>query len=51
MVTGPATDNAVGIDQINERMALPAINAMTNGTALGDLVAGRLRSLREGSSR
>lgn len=51
VVTGPATDNAVGIDQINERMALPAINAMTNGTALGDLVAGRLRSLREGSSR
>ena len=51
VVTRPATDNAVGIDQINERMALPAINAMTNGTALGDLVAGRLRSLREGSSR
>jgi hypothetical protein len=46
VVTGPATDNAVGVDQINERMALPAINAMTNGAALGDLIAGHLRSNR-----
>lgn len=42
VVTGPATDNAVGIDQIRERMALPAINALSNGVALGDLVAGLL---------
>jgi hypothetical protein len=42
VVTGPATDNAVGVDQINQRMSLPAINAMTNGTALGDLIADRL---------
>lgn len=46
VVTGPATDNAVGVDQINERMALPAINALTNGTALGDLIAGHLQSNR-----
>ncbi len=46
VVTGPATDNAVGVDQINERMALPAINAMTNGAALGDLIAGCLQSNR-----
>jgi hypothetical protein len=39
VVTGPATDNAVGIDQIRERMSLPAINALTNGVALGDHVA------------
>jgi hypothetical protein len=39
VVTGPATDNAVGIDQIAERLGLPAINALANGTALGDLVA------------
>jgi hypothetical protein len=39
VVTGPATDNAVGIDQIATRMGLPAINALTNGGALGDLVA------------
>ena len=42
VVTGPATDNAVGIDQIAERTSLPAINALSNGVALGDLVAGIL---------
>ncbi len=50
VVTGPATDNAVGVDQINERMDLPAINAMTNGAALGDLIAGHLRSNRSVTS-
>ncbi len=42
VVTGPATDNAVGVDQIRERISLPAINALSNGVALGDLVAGVL---------
>lgn len=42
VVTGPATDNAVGVDQIRERMALTGINALSNGVALGDLVAGLL---------
>ena len=42
VVTGPATDNAVGVQQIAERLSLPAINALTNGVALGDLVAKRL---------
>ena len=44
VVTGPATDNAVGVDQISERMSLPAINALSNGVALGDLVADLLKS-------
>jgi hypothetical protein len=39
VVTGPATDNAVGIDQISQRLELPAINALTNGVALGDHLA------------
>jgi hypothetical protein len=39
VVTGPATDNAVGIDQINERLSIPAVNALSHGVALGDLVA------------
>jgi hypothetical protein len=39
VVTGPATDNAVGVDQISERLALPGINALSNGVALGDHVA------------
>ena len=38
LVTGPATDNAVGIDQIKERLSLPAINALSNGVALGDSI-------------
>jgi hypothetical protein len=42
VVSGPATDNAVGVDQIMERLSLPAINALSNGVALGDLVAGLL---------
>jgi hypothetical protein len=44
VVTGPATDNAVGVDQIAERLSVPAINALSNGVALGDLVAGLLGS-------
>jgi hypothetical protein len=39
VVTGPATDNAVGVDQINERLGVPAINALSHGVALGDRVA------------
>jgi hypothetical protein len=42
VVTGPATDNAVGVDQIRERLSLPAINALTSGVALGDRIAGLL---------
>ncbi len=38
VVTGPATDNAVGIDQIAERTGLKAINALSHGVALGDLL-------------
>jgi hypothetical protein len=42
VVTGPATDNAVGVDQISERLSLPAINALSSGVALGDAVANLL---------
>jgi hypothetical protein len=37
-VTGPATDNAVGVDIIEQQMNVSAFNAMTNGPALGDRV-------------
>ena len=47
VVSGPATDNAVGIDQISERLMLPAINALSNGVALGDHIAGVLRGDRK----
>ena len=39
VITGPATDNAVGIDQIRERLSLPAINALSDGVTLGDSIA------------
>jgi hypothetical protein len=42
VVSGPATDNAVGVDQIAERLGLPAINALSDGVALGDHIAATL---------
>ncbi|MEO1244802.1 MAG: hypothetical protein AAFX56_03875 [Pseudomonadota bacterium] len=42
VVTGPATDNAVGVEQIRTRLGLPGINALANGMELGDHVAARL---------
>ncbi len=38
VVTGPATDNSVGVDIIQQQMNVPAFNAMSNGAALGDRV-------------
>jgi hypothetical protein len=38
VVTGPATDNAVGVDIIQQQMQVAAFNAMSNGAALGDCV-------------
>ncbi len=37
-VTGPATDNAVGVQIIEEQMHVKAFNALSNGAALGDWV-------------
>lgn len=39
VVTGPATDNAVGIEQIGRLMSLPAINALTDSATLGEHIA------------
>ena len=38
VVTGPATDNQVGIDIIEQRLGVPAFNALTGGAKLGDLI-------------
>ena len=38
VVTGPSTDNSVGVDIIREQLGVPAFNAMTAGAALGDCV-------------
>ncbi len=50
IVTGPATDNAVGIDQIAERLELPGINALSNGVALGDAIADAIADVLPGAS-
>ncbi len=39
LVTGPSTDNQVGRDIIQKRLNVNAINAITDGTDLGDAVA------------
>jgi hypothetical protein len=38
VVTGPATDNSVGVKIIEEQFGVPAFNAITNGPQLGDRV-------------
>lgn len=39
VVTGPATDNLIGKELIADRFGIPAVNAVTNGVELGDVVA------------
>lgn len=39
VVSGPATDNAVGVRYVEDKLGLRAINARTNGHELGDYVA------------
>ena len=51
VVTGPATDNAVGVEIIRERLHLPAANALTSGAALGDLVLEQVLEKRPLRSR
>ena len=38
VVTGPATDNSVGVDIIEKQLGVSAFNALSNGAALGDRV-------------
>jgi hypothetical protein len=38
VVTGPATDNQVGVEIITSQMGVPAFNAISSGAALGDRV-------------
>ncbi len=43
VVTGPSTDNAVGVNIIRDQMGVAAFNAMTSGVALGDCVIDSLK--------
>ena len=38
VVTGPATDNQVGVEIITNQMRVPGFNALSSGAALGDCV-------------
>ncbi len=38
VVTGPATDNQVGVDIIRDRLGVAAFNALSNGAELGDML-------------
>ena len=38
VITGPATDNVVGVEIVRDRLGLPAANALTSGALLGDIV-------------
>ena len=38
VVTGPSTDNQVGVEIITGQMGVAACNALSNGAALGDCV-------------
>jgi len=48
-VTGPATDNAVGVDIIRNELGVPAYNAIGDGAALGDCVIEAVGLARGGS--
>jgi hypothetical protein len=48
-VTGPATDNQVGVEIIREQMQVEAFNAVSNPAQLGDYIIGSvgLRNVRD----
>jgi hypothetical protein len=43
VVTGPATDNRVGVDIIEQQTGVKACNALSDGAALGDHIIAGLR--------
>lgn len=49
VVSGPATDNAVGTRFIRESLGLAAINARTHGRELGEFIAARLNGKLQGA--
>jgi hypothetical protein len=50
LVTGPSTDNQVGIEIIQQQMGVAGINAITDGAGLGDAVIAAI-GLRERALR
>jgi hypothetical protein len=50
-VTGPATDNQVGVDLIREQLKVEAFNAISNPADLGDYLIQRIGKTAVGESR
>jgi hypothetical protein len=50
VVTGPSTDNQVGVEIITTQMGVPAFNAMSAGAALGDRVMEAVGLVRESAA-
>jgi hypothetical protein len=50
VVTGPSTDNQVGVEIITTQMGVPAFNAMSAGAALGDRVMQAVGLARESAA-
>jgi hypothetical protein len=50
VVTGPSTDNQVGVEIITTQMAVPAFNALSAGAALGDCVMEAIGLVRESAA-
>ena len=48
VVTGPATDNQVGVDLITEQLRVPAFNAISSGAQLGEHVMQAVGLARQG---
>jgi len=50
-VTGPATDNQVGVEIIREQMGVEAFNAISSPSELGDYLIARLNLTNAGESK
>jgi hypothetical protein len=51
LVSGPTTDNSVGVRYVTEQLGLAAINARTHGRELGEFIVARLGGERCGNGR
>jgi hypothetical protein len=49
-VTGPSTDNQVGVEIITTQMGVPAFNAISDGAALGDRVMAAVGLARQSAA-
>ena len=47
-MSGPVTDNFVGVNYVEQNIKVPAINARTDGDRLGELVRRKVFGTAEG---